>query len=67
MKDNTLVGVVSFGTAICAIGQADVYSRVSYFYNWINTKMSLALASSSTNPVIQSIIANIPEILQSVG
>lgn len=40
-RGNLLVGVVSYGTAICAIGTPDVYTRVSVFYQWIadNTKV----------------------------
>lgn len=66
MKDNTLVGVVSSGTIVCAIGQPDVYTRASYFYNWIVSKMGLDSAASSANPIVQSIISNIPEILKGI-
>lgn len=30
-----VVGVVSYGTAICSIGRPDVYTRVSQFTDWI--------------------------------
>lgn len=30
-----VVGIVSYGTAICAMGRPDVYTRVSEFESWI--------------------------------
>lgn len=34
-RDDLLVGVVSYGTSVCAIGVPDVYTRVSVFSEWI--------------------------------
>lgn len=44
--NGSLVGVVSYGTAICAIGQPDVYTRVSSFVDWIDEN------TSSTNSTL---------------
>lgn len=56
----TLVGLVSYGTKVCAIGFPDVYTRVSFFYSWINTNMALMSVASAANTVVQTIISGIP-------
>jgi trypsin len=45
--DDELVGVVSYGTAICGAGSPDVYTRVSEFFEWINEKQMESPATSS--------------------
>ena len=30
-----LVGIVSYGTIVCAVGQPDVYTRASSFVSWV--------------------------------
>jgi Trypsin len=35
VNNGELIGIVSYGTAICASGLPDVYTRVSVFYDWI--------------------------------
>lgn len=36
---STVVGVVSYGTAICGLGYPDVYTRVSVLTDWIDEQM----------------------------
>lgn len=35
LTDGIAIGIVSWGVP-CALDNPDMYSRVSYFYNWIN-------------------------------
>ena len=34
------VGIVSYGTAPCAISMPDVYTRVSMFDSWLQERMA---------------------------
>lgn len=36
-----VVGIVSYGTAVCAIGRPDVYTRVSEFEHWITENCAI--------------------------
>lgn len=31
-----VVGIVSYGTSMCAMGKPDAFTRVSMFNDWIN-------------------------------
>ena len=51
-----LVGIVSYGTAICAVGLPDVYTRASSFVDWVKENTgetesgSTIPAENSTSP-----------------
>ncbi|RZC40994.1 Trypsin domain containing protein, partial [Asbolus verrucosus] len=38
--NGTLVGIVSYGVQPCANGYPDVYTRVSYYIDWINENVA---------------------------
>ncbi|CRL02424.1 CLUMA_CG015168, isoform A [Clunio marinus] len=59
-----LVGIVSYGTAICSIGAPDVFTRASHFYDWIISNTDLSSAATTSNQQVQSILTAIPDIFQ---
>lgn len=68
MSDGKLVGLVSYGTTVCALGMPDIFTRVSSFYDWITSNMIFATAISTANTVVntavQSAIASLPSVFQ---
>ena len=62
--DGKQVGIVSYGTAICSIGLPDVFTRVSYFYDWITSNMIVASAAQTKESEIHLIISNLPDALK---
>jgi len=64
VRDGKLVGIVSYGTIICTIGLPDVFTRVSYFYDWINSNVQLESAALTKESEIHSIMLNLPNILK---
>lgn len=45
-----LVGIVSYGTIVCAVGQPDVYTRASSFVSWVNENTGGSSSSSTESP-----------------
>lgn len=41
--NNTLIGIVSWSTTPCAIGQPDGYVRISEYVDWIEQTISSAI------------------------
>lgn len=62
--NGSLVGLVSYGSLICTLLYPDVYTRVSFFYDWIMSNMLITAAASNINSFISSIIAKLPDALQ---
>jgi Trypsin len=68
--NDRLIGVVSFGSTICASGQPDVYTRISSFYDWIVIHMTIpsaATALATANATIQAIISTLPAIFNPIS
>ena len=45
-----LVGIVSYGTIVCAVGQPDVYTRASSFVSWVQENTGGGNSSSTESP-----------------
>jgi Trypsin len=53
VNNGELIGIVSYGTAICASGLPDVYTRVSVFYDWIRENTDFTAPAKDTDDSVE--------------